>query len=208
MTFIVTSCGVIKITTKHNLADGPYRFRHEGEKYRKVKIHVGDDTVAVFSRDDAPVAVEPKTRYLLGNSFDIDVLVAPFKYRPVVQGTPRKLSSSFNGAVFMGYRWDRFKIEPYKNVFGSRRRTHHSGFTLGAFGGIGSAQINPWTTNYRTNDEYDGFVVTHGAAALLAFRHITAGVAVGFDRLTDRDKDIWIYQGKPWYGLVVGLNLN
>lgn len=34
------------------------------------------------------------------------------------------------------------------------------------------------------------------------------GVGVGWDYLTDRDKGIWIYQNKPWYGLTVGLNLN
>ena len=34
------------------------------------------------------------------------------------------------------------------------------------------------------------------------------GFAVGADRLLDRNADRWIHEGKPWLGLVFGLNLN
>ncbi|MBX9852704.1 MAG: hypothetical protein K2X86_13240 [Cytophagaceae bacterium] len=35
-----------------------------------------------------------------------------------------------------------------------------------------------------------------------------AGLALGFGYLTDHNNDIWIYQNKPWIGVLAGLNLN
>jgi hypothetical protein len=43
---------------------------------------------------------------------------------------------------------------------------------------------------------------------MLGVNNLTVGLGVGWDALTDRDKDIWTYQNKPWFGLTVGLNLN
>jgi hypothetical protein len=59
-----------------------------------------------------------------------------------------------------------------------------------------------------TTAEYSGFVLTRGLAAMVGVNDLTFGIGVGWDYLTDRDKDIWVYQNKPWYGLTVGLNLN
>ena len=84
----------------------------------------------------------------------------------------------------------------------------HSAITVGGFGGLGSAFISPWTTNYRTTDEYDGLVLSRGLAFMVGINSLTVGLGVGWDYLTDRDKDIWIYQNKPWYGITLGLNIN
>ena len=40
------------------------------------------------------------------------------------------------------------------------------------------------------------------------FNNITAGLALGFDNLLDKNKKIWIYENKYWIGLTFGLNLN
>jgi hypothetical protein len=61
---------------------------------------------------------------------------------------------------------------------------------MGGFGGLGSASINPWTTNYQTTDEYDGFVLTRGLAIMGAVNSLTVGFGIGWDYLTDRDKRI------------------
>jgi hypothetical protein len=57
-------------------------------------------------------------------------------------------------------------------------------------------------------EEYNGMVLTRGLAFMVGINTLTVGLGVGWDYLTDRDKDIWIYQNKPWYGLTLGLNLN
>jgi hypothetical protein len=88
------------------------------------------------------------------------------------------------------------------------KHTRHHALTAGFFGGIGAAPITPWTTNQRTADEYSGFIVSQGMSLMVGLNNLTFGIGVGWDRLTDRDKDIWIYQNKAWYGLTVSLNIN
>jgi hypothetical protein len=51
-------------------------------------------------------------------------------------------------------------------------------------------------------------VLTKGIAGIIGLNNLTAGLAVGWDNLLDRNKKHWIYQGKPWIGFVFGLNLN
>lgn len=84
----------------------------------------------------------------------------------------------------------------------------HWGVSGGVFGGIGSSVIAPWTTSYQTMDEYNGLVISRGVGVLGAINRLNVGFAIGWDYLTDRDKDIWIHQNKIWYGLALGLNLN
>ncbi|MFN3840039.1 MAG: hypothetical protein ACK4RF_04960 [Cyclobacteriaceae bacterium] len=68
--------------------------------------------------------------------------------------------------------------------------------------------ISPWTTNNQITDEYDGFILSRGLSAMAGINNLTVGVAIGWDYLTDRDKVVWIYQNKPWVGLMIGLNIN
>lgn len=90
----------------------------------------------------------------------------------------------------------------------SKQSLGHRGITAGIFAGIGSTAVTPWTTSNLITDEYNGFIVSRGLAVMIGVNELTVGIGVGWDYLTDRDKDIWIYQNKPWYGLTVGLNLN
>jgi hypothetical protein len=68
--------------------------------------------------------------------------------------------------------------------------------------------MTPWTTNNQMMDEYNGMVLARGLTGMVGINALTVGIGVGWDYLTDRDNDIWIYQNKPWYGLTIGLNLN
>ena len=70
--------------------------------------------------------------------------------------------------------------------------------------GPGDVQGEP----VRHGDEYTGFVLSRGIAAMAGISNLTVGIGVGWDNLTDRDRTIWIYQHKAWYGVTIGLNLN
>jgi hypothetical protein len=131
-----------------------------------------------------------------------------FKYRPKAAELPRQLTTEFNGNVFLGYRLDRFKMVSKNTPVGTMRRKLHRGTCIGIFGGLGHTALTPWTTNYKTTDEYLALVLSRGISAMLAINNLTVGAGVGFDYITDRDKDIWIYQNTPWYGLTFSLNLN
>lgn len=208
---LFSSCGSVRKSTKYQFSDDVYYFRHEGSSYQKTWVYINEDSIRILSYTDPEQVITPRRnedQFFLKRSFDIDVTTVGFKYRPAEINIPRQLTTDFNGNVYLGYRLDRFRVKHRKTPFGTKTSFGHRGITAGVLGGIGSAAITPWTTNSMTTDEYTGFVLTRGFAVMIGVNDLTVGIGVGWDYLTDRDKDIWVYQNKPWYGLVIGLNLN
>ncbi|HRG80534.1 MAG TPA: hypothetical protein PL167_13025 [Cyclobacteriaceae bacterium] len=194
--------------SKYQLKNDYYEFHQPGQPSTKVFVRVKEDSIEVTKLNESTEVVRGQDEYFIKKSFDIDAMVVPFKYRPSSMGFPRQLNTSFNGNVYIGYRIDRFWLD-YKNTpAGMVKELKHSAITVGGFGGLGTAFISPWSTNYQTTDEYDGVVLTRGLALMVGINSLTVGLGVGWDYLTDRDKDIWIYQNKAWYGLTLGLNIN
>ncbi|MEJ7768101.1 MAG: hypothetical protein WKF89_09835 [Chitinophagaceae bacterium] len=142
-------------------------------------------------------------------SFDIDFLSIPLKFRPAVSTLPNQLTSNINGAVYIGRREDVYFLKRKNDLFGGFSSSiDHYGFSFGIFTGLGSTAINPWVTNNAINMEYDGAVVPIGITGLFAVNNIAFGIASGIDHLLSKDRNVWIYKGKPWIGLSVALNLN
>ncbi len=205
------ACSSIKDSPKYQLSNGQYKLRQPGTKYTKVFVTVVDDTTRIFMEDGTkrPFIPEPlKDQFFLKPSFDVDVITVPFKFRPITSGLPRQLTTDFNGNLFIGYRRDHFRLRFRQTAAGPIKTYRHRALSAGVFGGIGSTSVTPWTTNSQTTDEYNGFVFSRGLALMAGINNLTVGIGVGWDYLTDRDKSIWIYQNKPWYGLTLGLNIN
>ncbi len=205
---LASSWSSVKVFSKYNLTTGNYRLKQIGRRYEKVQVSVKGDSIEVFKRDNTRAVIHPNDHRYLQNNLDVDVLIAPFKYRPAQKNLPRQLNTSFNANLFFGYRLDRFHINVDQTHTGYTKTTTHSSLGFGIFGGISSIPVTPWTTNRKTTDEYDALGVCRGIMLLGGVDSLTFGLAMGFDRLTDRDKHVWIYQNKPWYGLTIGLNLN
>jgi hypothetical protein len=207
---MLNACSSFRDTPKYQLSDGKYRFKETGGKYRKAYVYLKDDTTTVLLEPGNEVLVpdETKEQLFVKPSFDIDVMTVLFKYRPATANLPRQLTTDFNGNGYFGYRVDRFKIRHKETPFGKKQIYSHRALTVGTFLGLGATSVTPWTTNNKTTDEYNGLVLTRGLAFMVGINNLTVGLGVGWDYLTDRDKDIWIYQHKPWYGLTLGLNLN
>lgn len=226
----VSGCFVIKNTPKYTLTEG--EFKASGIKVgvdsatRQVFVMHTDDTIRVYpitqqtgakrALPDAILLLEPTrlsagaSRYSFTNtSFDVDFLTIPFKYRPTLLGVARQLNTTLNGAVYFGYRQDRYGVSYRRNLLGLyRRRFTHYGFSIGGFTGLGAAVINPTVTQNQVSIEYDGVVWSKGAAAILGIDNFTLGLATGWDTLLDEDRAVWLYNSKPWIGLVFGLNIN
>lgn len=208
---LISACSSIRNSPKYQLADDYYHFRQKGSRYQKAYVHIQDDSLRVVSaRDgDSPIVSKPNSdQFFLKKSFDVDIITVGFKYRPETQGLPRQVNTDFNGNVFLGYRQDRFKVRYDQTPIGTNKSYHHRAMTVGVFAGMGSSAVTPWTTNNQITDEYDGLVLTKGLAMMFGVNSLTVGFGIGWDRLTDRDKDKWIYQNKAWYGLTIGLNIN
>ena len=225
---LVTSCKSFSESAKFELNNGYYKAREEGGADRRVYVYTTEDTLVAFPivRQNNIAVLDTSGRSALlfprsiqgaarnsqtfhKYSFDLDVLAIPFKYRFETAGEPRRLNTQFNGAVYAGFRTDRYKVDYEPTPLGiANRSIVHYGYSIGLFSGIGVEPINPWVTKDRYPGEYDGIVWLNGVAAIVGVNNFTFGLGVGVDHLLDRNREIWIYQGKPWLGLTLGLNLN
>lgn len=210
--FILSGCASQKITKQLPLKSGHYVVKTPGHEPLKSYLHIEDDSITIYeSKPDGAFGLPTplsNNSLVIDRSFDIDILSIPFKYRPSAANLPRQLTADFNGNIFMGYRMDRYRTHLIKTPYGIEKDIRHKGITAGFFGGIGTTFVSPWTTDNGTTDEYQGFILSQGVSTMVGIDNLTVGLAVGWDFLTDRDKDIWIYQNKPWIGLALSLNIN
>lgn len=222
----LSSCSVIRKSPKTEFTDGFYTQKLENKK-QVVYVNIEDDILRIH-----PTKIHNQERIIdttevcqfyqkeMNSSFknvtaftkytlDIDFLTMPLKYRLAQSGVPPQLNANLNGAVYFGFRTDKYSVNYVANPLGkSDRNINHYGFSVGAFTGFGNTAMNPTTTNNYLTTEYDGIVWTKGIAGIIAVNNFTVGLAVGFDNLLDNNRKQWIYETKPWYGLAFGLNLN
>jgi hypothetical protein len=225
---VFTACKNISESAKYGLSNGYYEMRTENREKFSVFVYSSEDSLLAVNlknkkqeedlqNSQSQLFIFPETstetpppKYILNQySFDLDVLAIPFKYRQPTKEMERQLITQFNGALYAGFRTDRFRIF-YKKTplrLATRNITHY-GYSVGLFSGIGAESINPWVTQYQYAGEYEGLVWSKGIAVIVGINSITIGLGVGFDYLLDNNRKIWIYQNKPWLGLMLGLNLN
>jgi hypothetical protein len=222
------SCRALKDSPKYKLTDGVYKTPVDG---RTIQVYVEnvEDSVLIYSlpagkqtkpgsaKQLKPKMVYPRAREDVEiatskyrkSTFDLDVLTIPFKYRPSTKTLNTQLSNHLNGAVYVGYRSDTYELSYKSNPIGMvTQRVTHFGFSAGLATGIGSTPINPWVTDDNISSEYDGFVWSKAVCLLMGVEKLNFGLALGIDHLLDSNKQYWIYQGKPYVGLTVGLNIN
>ncbi|MDP1971621.1 hypothetical protein [Sediminibacterium sp.] len=211
-----SSCSTLTKTAKKDFNDGYYYQRIDGKK-QFVFIDNEDDIIRIHATkidqnisiiDTIGIEYQKATSFNQA-SFDIDFLTIPLKFRPTQLNVPPQLNTNLNGAVYFGYRNDKYVISYDANPLGkSFRNINHFGFSIGAFTGFGNTFMSPTNTNNILQQEYDGIVWSKGVAGILAVNNFTLGLAIGFDNLLDKNQSIWIYKNKPWLGLAFGLNLN
>lgn len=225
---LLFGCSVIRDSPKFGLASGYYHAKSFDSVSKKVYIEngteainiyptkAGNDNLAIDTSQQAPIRLPqtvngrtPGQHLFRQSSFDVDLLTIPVKYRFQQNGFPRQLTASFNGGLYFGYRTDVYAVAYKTSPLGySIQHVTHYGFSFGGFTGIGATSMNPWVTDNQIATEYEGVVWPKGVTAIVAVNNFTAGLALGWDHLLNGDKKFWIYQNKPWVGLVVGLNIN
>ncbi len=169
------------------------------------------DTPAAQPAVTARYRLQPNHRLLLlRRRLDLDVFTIPFKVRPPQSGVPVQLNTNFNAAVYVGRRLDFYSLRTKRTTpFGPTAHIRATGIGYGAFIGAGSTYITSDVTGPRaTAADYEGVVVHGGLAAIYDARAFNIGLAVGVDQLLGPDGSAWIYQHKPWFGILFGLDLN
>lgn len=220
------SCSGVKLSSKRDFANGFYS-QKINKKKQNVYVVLQDDVLVIYpvvsenhkQLVDTAATHQFYQKEMMGdvsetilfkkNSYDIDFLTIPLKYRPKVASVPQQLNANLNGAIYLGFRTDNFKVQYFKNPLKkSVRQINHYGLSIGVFTGLGSTAMTPTTTNSAIAIEYDGLIWNKGIAGIIAVNNFTVGLSVGFDDLMDSNKKYWTYQAKPWLGLAFGLNLN
>lgn len=218
-----SACSMVEQSSRHGFDSGYYTVKSDTEKFKKAYLDVQEDSISVFIKKSdtlqLPAAI---TLYLTGadsicklpwsfnkQSLDIDITSILFKYRPGQKGRPSEFTADFNAALYSGWRWDYFTIRSKKDPFQNCRKTISSrGFDVGAFAGMGTTPVNPFSTNGLVADDYSGMIFQYGLAAFVETTFVSFGLSAGFDALLTPDKKSWIYQNKLWLGFVVGIALN
>ena len=220
-------CKSLNNSPKYKFEDGIYKSRLHGVK-QHVYIENTDDSIVVYElkkglkKVPVDTSIGPKSKspkqvslQTIGeskywqNSFDVDFVTIPLKFRPSTSSFPRQFSNNLNGAVYLGYRNDTYSISYNKNPIGNvSQKIIHYGISGGLITGLGTTAMNPWVTNNQITIEYDGLVWSKGIAVLFGVGKFTFGLIGSIDHLLDKNNEFWYYHGKPYLGVAVGLNLN
>ncbi len=222
----LSSCSVFRNSPKTEFRDGFYSQKLDN-KSQEVYVNIENDVLHIYPTklnndrriiDTTEVCQFYQKEIGVGfnnitsfskKTLDIDFLTIPLKYRPTQKSVPPQLNTNLNGAVYLGFRTDKYTIDYVDNPLNkSDRNINHYGFSIGTFVGLGNTIINSTTTNNYLANDYDGIVWTKGVAGIIAVNNFTVGLSVGIDNLLDKNRHNWVYESKPWIGLAFGLNLN
>lgn len=216
-----SSCSVIEKSSQHGFHSG-YYFQNSDMHKEKVYLDITDDQATVYPvvadtvgkpvttlslhQTDSIWVIPPK---FSKTSLDIDITSVLLKFRPATKELPAQLSTDLNVALYAGWRQDFYRLESKKDPTGrSQNKITSRGYDFGILAGTGSTLIGFSTTKTGISEEYNGMIIELGLAAFLETSFVSFGLATGFDYLLSPDRDIWIYNKRPWIGFVVGFALN
>lgn len=216
-------CGTINEASKQKLDAGRYQLKGLGQ--RQYFTHAADDTITLYPvskqaigwvADTAKAGIvhllatqakASKRIVFLKQQLTFDILSILLKYRPATEGFPNQLTTNFNAAGYVGHKTDRYILTYGRNPLGQYSRTiRHFAYSFGAFAGLGAPEITPSVTHDSVQIDYYGVALTTGIGGMLSVGSLTFGLGLGFDHLLDKNHKLWIYNGKPWLGLTVGLS--
>jgi hypothetical protein len=220
-----SGCATVKTVTRHDFDSGFYTQKKEGEDPHKIYADVMEDSLAVYpliieegkETPDISSHIGTKISEIKpGNSFyknsfsnksiDIDLSTVLMKLRPHQKDVPTQLSYNINAALYIGLRRDFYKLIPYKSALKKETSfVRQLGFDFGLFAGIGMTAMNPWVTEGKVPIEYDGIVFQKGIAGFITIDRMSVGLSLGFDNLLDSNKKSWVYNQKPYIGLMIGI---
>jgi hypothetical protein len=151
----------------------------------------------------------PNSIEFCNNGLNVEILTLPIKIRLPAKDIPTQLNCDFNGAAFVGYRFSKYTLSysPVTDRLYTRLINNYE-FSYGCFIGIGNTMISPTTTSQASDKEYDGIVLQKGVAGNFEIDGFTFGIALGFDNLLSKNRQIWIYENKPYLALSLGFSIH
>jgi len=155
----------------------------------------------------------PKQGYAGSKSFKyieqapvFQAVSVPFKVRPRANDSiPYEVSTSAN--VGFAFGWE-FTHKWYSNIYeggsGLKSRTRQFSYAPSVFFGPTTVALKNGNTNNLIGKDRTILGLNAGAMMVFGVSRFDVGLAAGFDWGLGKPSKNWIYQGKPWFGLVVG----
>ena len=220
---VLASCNTLEKASLHGLNSGYYKLKSDNIKAQSVYLDVTNEKIDIYHH----IKRQPDKKQFMTiplntadslifnpmvfkkQSIDVDITSIVLKYRPSVYGLPAQLTTDLNMALYVGWRYDYYHIMSKRDPLGrSYHKISNRGYDFGVFAGPGTTLISPFTTQNKKTDEYSGMIIQTGIAGFIESNVASFGLAIGYDYLLNPDRKIWIYNNKPWVGLVVGIALN
>lgn len=224
---LLCGCNTLTETAKSRLSNGYYKCKNPDGILQNRYVLIKNDTIRAFpvnrsgatqviDTTRATVVVFPKEtdkpisgKYAFSkNAWDLNFQAILFKFRPARANIPNQLNTEFNLNLYLGRRSDIYRISYQANPLAlSTRKVYHLGYSFGFFTGLGETPVGSSVTRKQLTYIYDGVVWLNGVSGIIGINSFTLGMGIGMDQLLDRNHDIWIYQRKPWIGLLLGIKL-
>jgi hypothetical protein len=142
------------------------------------------------------------------SGLDVDLVTLPFRMRFPQQGIPATLEVTPNAGAYFGWRRDQIQHR-YKYMSQHRETViTSSSMGFGILAGLKPTFITPFNTGGAVSVEYDAVGFFYGIGGIVGFDGVTFGLSAGLEFITDRNAEFFIYQQKPWLGIILGVNLN
>ena len=219
---LLSSCSVFEKASRHGFESGYYKMKTAPDTFEKVYVDVTSNETSVYQIKQNEVKSRKLAFSLSGgdttiqyplifrkSGLDIDITTILLKYRPAVFGLPQQMAVDFNAALYAGWRQDHYQVKISTDPLGKRQHQFTTrGYDFGFFAGPGTTAVGAFTTRNSVTNEYNGMILQFGMAGFIETNVASFGIATGFDHLFSADRNVWIYNKKPWIGFIIGIALN
>lgn len=217
------SCSILEKSSVHSFNSDYYKLKINDGESQEIYAEITDNEISIHTKTEnepqsrsyntvplITIDSSNNTEYIFSKkSLDIDITSILFKYRPSVSGQQPQMVTDFNASIYAGWRQNSYIVRGTIDPIGkNKNEILNRGYDFGLFCGPGTTLVSPFTTKNLFANEYNGMIIQFGLAGFIESNVASFGIAVGYDYLLSRDYDIWIYNKKPWLGLIIGIALN
>jgi hypothetical protein len=137
----------------------------------------------------------------------LQAISIPMKIRFKQDNFPPQINTSFNAGITYGFQFIQYKLrnEYYPNLTTTFLENKIS-FSIAGFGGLTPVTLTSSNTNNSIKVSEDVVGIDYGLVGVVSFNRLNFGLSLGCDTPLNKDGKNWIYNTKPWIGIVVGVD--
>lgn len=184
----------------------PYKYEYDGKFIGVMDAKSWLDTSAFI---DPSYALGKPFRYW-NAQIVFQSITVPFKIRPKLGDRPYEVTTGVNVGVAIGRRWNFTRVKPIYNVPGKKMvgyLDNQFSFALAFFSGLTTIKLTPSNTDEMVTMEKTVLGLDYGIAGTIGINKLNLGLALGWDSGFGKEATHWNYQTRPWFGVIVGLEL-